>query len=782
MKQKTRKTISSIILMLIAVNFSYAQNSKPVPDLANVKYGEHERNVFDIWFADTTKTTPLAIYIHGGGFVAGSKEKLKANDLSQLLKAGISVASINYRYLTIAPLPAAHNDAKQALQFIRSKAKEWKIDKDKVAAFGSSAGAQISMWLAFSDDMANPESKNPIERESTRLTCVATNIGQTTNDVDFRKALAKKHLKDRYNTEFIKKYFGDKMERKRITVFGAKTIEEANETAKRLSAMSLVSADDPPIFMTYFMSPDAKAPDNPKKIKGWLIHHVDYGIILKDKMDKLNIEADLKYRGAETKYESLVEFFVDKLLSPPGAFASKMDGTWNASFGSVQMTAKYKVSGEKISGTINLIKRGNQMINKIENGTVSGNTFEYNYKLRGKAVTHKGKLVNDNEILIESSAGREITLTRVEGADKNYTPTSAEVEKTPKIPSGKRLRDIVEDNFPKGNVYIGATSMSPKRQQILAQEFSYITPANSYKQSYIHPEPGIWRWENPDSWVAFAEKHNQVIRIHGPISPQCSRWAMDDRRTPAELEQNLREFMTALCKRYNGHKNILWMDVINETVNPDGSWKKARPGKGWEMPWEKIGYEKTPAEFKHLGGEIPKYIIQAFRIATEHAPDIKLVINQHLGMEEAAWNKVKDMVLYLRSIGCRVDGVGWQAHIKLSKNSPNKWETGMVDVQDLSDLITWVHANDLEFHVTENNIHVVPEAEGNVDEHAKIFADIVKTLLENRHTGVVTWNLWDIKDTTKKAKVKIGLWDRQLRAKKSYYAVQQLLENPPAVK
>ena len=95
-------------------------------------------------------------------------------------------------------------------------------------------------------------------------------------------------------------------------------------------------------------------------------------------------------------------------------------------------------------------------------------------------------------------------------------------------------------------------------------------------------------------------------------------------------------------------------------------------------------------------------------VATEHAPDIKLVLNQHLGMEKPAWNKVKDMVLYLRSIGCRVDGVGWQAHIKLSESGPNKWETGMVDLQDLSDLITWAHANELEFHVTENNIHVIP--------------------------------------------------------------------------
>ena len=161
------------------------KEQKP-PTHANVKYGDHERNVFDIWLAERKKPTPFAIYIHGGGFRAGSKEKLSQDVLKQLLKAGISVASINYRYASAdAPLPSSHHDARRALQFMRSKSKEWNLDKSRVAAFGGSAGAQICMWLAYSDDMAKPKSKDRIERESTRLTCVATIGGQTTLDVNF---------------------------------------------------------------------------------------------------------------------------------------------------------------------------------------------------------------------------------------------------------------------------------------------------------------------------------------------------------------------------------------------------------------------------------------------------------------------------------------------------------------------------------------------------------------------------------------------------------------------
>ena len=289
---------------------------RKAPSFANVKYGEHERHVLDLWLADNAKPTPLAIYIHGGGFKAGSKEKLNPNELSQLLKAGISVAAINYRYVTTAPLPAAHNDAKQALQFIRSKAEQWKIDKDRIAAFGGSAGAQICMWLAFSDDMADPENKNVIERESTRLTCVATKGGQTTNDIEFWRNRIGPLLGDKQELESLSRPLGKESdpEKVRIATWGARTLEEANEIAKRHSALSIISPDDPPIFMSYGMSPSDKLPSDPRRVRGWLIHHVILGVALKDKADSLNVEAHLQYPGAKPKYESLVEFFQDKLL------------------------------------------------------------------------------------------------------------------------------------------------------------------------------------------------------------------------------------------------------------------------------------------------------------------------------------------------------------------------------------------------------------------------------------------------------------------------------------
>jgi len=287
------------------------------PSFDNVKYGENERNVFDIWLADSETPTPLAVYIHGGGFKSGSKEKLKVEKIAALLDAGISVAAINYRYVTTDPLPTAHHDARRAIQFMRSKADEWNIDTNRVAAFGGSAGAQICMWLAYSDDMADATSDDPVERESTRLLCVATAGGQTSAERDFYIDNILPLMGENVPIEVLVKSFNGENdpEEIRMKMWGADSLEEVDEATRKCSALRLISPDDPPIFMSYGMAPDAKKPSGDKdRLRGWLIHHVVFGTNLKEKADELGVEADLSYPGSGSKYPSDVAFFRDKLL------------------------------------------------------------------------------------------------------------------------------------------------------------------------------------------------------------------------------------------------------------------------------------------------------------------------------------------------------------------------------------------------------------------------------------------------------------------------------------
>ncbi|MCA9179667.1 MAG: alpha/beta hydrolase, partial [Planctomycetales bacterium] len=151
----------------------------------NVPYGSHPRQVLDFYPAKSDKPTPVVFYIHGGGWRGGDK---KTNPQAFLAK-GISVVAINYRYVQNGeeekvepPVKAPLGDAARALQFVRSKAKEWNLDKKRIGATGGSAGACSSLWLAFHDDLADPDSDDPVARESTRLYCAAVNGAQVSLD------------------------------------------------------------------------------------------------------------------------------------------------------------------------------------------------------------------------------------------------------------------------------------------------------------------------------------------------------------------------------------------------------------------------------------------------------------------------------------------------------------------------------------------------------------------------------------------------------------------------
>ena len=207
------------------------QATRTEPTVSNVSYGEHERHVLDFYKAESSSPTPLVLYIHGGGFVRGSKDTINQEILKQLLDAGISVAAIHYRLAGEVPLPASHEDAQRAIQTLRSKADKWNVDKTQVGAFGGSSGAQLSMWLAYQDDQADPKSSDPIARESTRLAYVAPLNGQITNDFDWW-------------LNNLPSY--DELHRDKAEIFGTNDKEKITPIAEKISAINLASADDPP--------------------------------------------------------------------------------------------------------------------------------------------------------------------------------------------------------------------------------------------------------------------------------------------------------------------------------------------------------------------------------------------------------------------------------------------------------------------------------------------------------------------------------------------------------
>ncbi len=352
--------------------------------------------------------------------------------------------------------------------------------------------------------------------------------------------------------------------------------------------------------------------------------------------------------------------------------------------------------------------------------------------------------------------------------------TSAEKDPDPDPNSGKisdSFKKIMSDEYNIDTFKFGATlnfyQLNSNIEQLFLREFDYVVAENSFKQTIVHPEPDKWNWERVDAFLDFANKNNLQMRVHGPIGPQSSTWAKTDSRTKEELIKNYEEFLTELCKKINDEKNVKWMDVVNETINKEAKWTIEKTGTDYQNPWTQIG--------KNEDG-IPLYIIKSFEIAKEHAPNVSLVFNQHQGMEPVMWDKVKETILYLKNKGLRIDGLGWQAHLRdnviLSLNKEQFYY--------LMSLIDWAHENDLDFHITEIDYRMNgdPPTNSEYERQANGYANIVKALIAKRNNGIVTYNTWGVYDKNEASDHQYKyIYDSDLNPKKAVDLLKSTLKN-----
>ena len=115
---------------------------------------ESPAQVLDLWLPpDTTRATPLVVYVHGGAFKGGDKNMVGAK-VQPLLDAGYAVASVNYRLSPEATFPAGAQDVKAAVRWLRANAGTYNLDADRFAAWGESAGGTLVSLLGTTGDQA----------------------------------------------------------------------------------------------------------------------------------------------------------------------------------------------------------------------------------------------------------------------------------------------------------------------------------------------------------------------------------------------------------------------------------------------------------------------------------------------------------------------------------------------------------------------------------------------------------------------------------------------------
>ena len=293
-------------------------NYTRAPDAAAVRYGPQARNTLDFWKAKSDLPTPLVVYFHPGGFTHGDKSWIEYYDkaLRDLcLEHGISVASANYRFTQQAAYPAPMADCARAVQYLRSRAREWNLDPKAVAASGGSSGAGIALWIAFHDDMADRASSDPVARESTRISAAAVIDAQTS-----------------YDPCMIAKIIDEKTARIRpiAQLFGippgADPLAATDKFAlfDDASAIRWLDKSDPPVFL-YYTQPYRELPETPNVES---IHNPRFGYFLKKRMEALGIECIVKlaadYQGDKRRLMSvdILEFLQRRLAPPPARRAS----------------------------------------------------------------------------------------------------------------------------------------------------------------------------------------------------------------------------------------------------------------------------------------------------------------------------------------------------------------------------------------------------------------------------------------------------------------------------
>ena len=276
------------------------------PDLVDVRYGSHERNVLDLWKAKGDGPRPLVVFIHGGGFTSGDKSKYR-NDLqlARLVESGVSCAAINYPFRQDAAIQDILHHCARAVQFLRFHATEWNIDKKRVGAWGGSAGAGTSLWLDTRDDLADPSNPDPVLRESSRVQVAVLNSTQATYDLTRWETFLGPAHPEWWRTPDEPAEF-----------YHLKTLDELKAPANKAilrecDMLGWITRDDAPLFIS---NPQA---DGPVKDRGHYLHHPAHAREVEKECKAAGVPCVWLQDGVEGAKPDPVDFVLAQLNARP---------------------------------------------------------------------------------------------------------------------------------------------------------------------------------------------------------------------------------------------------------------------------------------------------------------------------------------------------------------------------------------------------------------------------------------------------------------------------------
>lgn len=176
-----------------AVGVIYPEGYTADIDVIYTRAGNWEGRL-DIYYNPTSAVKlPVVIHIHGGGWNHGSKES--QTGFGSWFKMGFAVVNIAYRLVDVAPAPAAIEDIRAALYFVKTNAQKYNFNPEKVVMSGGSAGAHLALMgglLANNRVFDSPENKEVDMRVSAILSNYApTDFTDTASEMSRFKSLVR---------------------------------------------------------------------------------------------------------------------------------------------------------------------------------------------------------------------------------------------------------------------------------------------------------------------------------------------------------------------------------------------------------------------------------------------------------------------------------------------------------------------------------------------------------------------------------------------------------------
>lgn len=285
-------------------------------------------------------------------------------------------------------------------------------------------------------------------------------------------------------------------------------------------------------------------------------------------------------------------------------------------------------------------------------------------------------------------------------------------------------------------------------RQLVASEFSMLTPENELKPQFVHPQPNVYSFTEADSLVDFAYANSMSVHGHTLVFSEANpKWMQD---APLADRQKIMTDHIDKVVRHFGTRINEW-DVVNEPLSDDDETLR---NNSW---------------FAAMG---EKYIDTAFRTAHAANPSAKLYINEYgLEADGPRWESFVNLLKRLQSRGVPIDGVGFQSHI---------YEDGdEVNAEVLKRHIKTLSSMGITSRISEIDVYG-DSASHQTDQ----YTEVLKACLGSPScSSFTTWGVTDKYGSTTDIHIypqELGndlIWDQNLKPKQAYQSLQSALTN-----